>query len=64
MEQFASENKGERRAVVEAAKGHGLIAHGFYGSDDGGRLDRCSTSGPTGRLRVVTPGGQAKIGPR
>ena len=38
MEQFASENKEKMQAVLEAAKGHGLIAHRFYGSDDGGRL--------------------------
>ena len=38
IEQFASENKEKMQAVLEAAKGHGLIAHRFYGSDDGGRL--------------------------
>jgi quinol monooxygenase YgiN len=38
MEQFASENKEKMQAVLGAAKGHGLIAHRFYGSDDGGRL--------------------------
>jgi hypothetical protein len=38
MEQFASQNKGKMEAVLEAAKEHGLIAHRFYGSDDGARL--------------------------
>jgi quinol monooxygenase YgiN len=38
MEQFASQNREKMQAVLEAAKGHGLIAHRFYGSDDGGRL--------------------------
>ena len=38
MEEFASENKEKMQAILEAAKGHGLIAHRFYGSDDGGRL--------------------------
>ena len=38
LEQFAAENKDKMQAVLEAAKRHGLIAHRFYGSDDGGRL--------------------------
>src|SRR6266511_5771467 len=44
MEQYTTENKETMQAVLEAAKGHGLIAHRFYGSDDGGRLmvlDEC-----------------------
>src|SRR5881396_1278581 len=35
LEQFASQNKDKMEAVLEAAKQHGLIAHRFYGSDDG-----------------------------
>lgn len=38
LEQFASDNKEKMAAILEAAKRHGLIAHRFYGSDDGGRL--------------------------
>ena len=38
LEQFANENKDKMQAVLEAAKGHGLIAHRFYGSEDGGSL--------------------------
>jgi hypothetical protein len=38
LEQFASENNEKMQAVLEAAKKHGLIAHRFYGSDDGSRL--------------------------
>jgi hypothetical protein len=38
LEQFANENKDKMQAVLEAAKRHGLIAHRFYGSEDGGRL--------------------------
>jgi heme-degrading monooxygenase HmoA len=38
MEQFASQNKDKMEAVLEAAKQHGLIAHRFYGSDDGAKL--------------------------
>ncbi len=38
LEQFANENKDKMEAVLEAAKSHGLIAHRFYGSEDGGSL--------------------------
>jgi hypothetical protein len=38
LEQFASENKEKMQAVLEAAKRHGLIAHRFYGSDNGGGI--------------------------
>jgi len=38
LEQFASQNKDKMEAVLEAAKQHGLIAHRFYGSDDGGKV--------------------------
>jgi len=38
LEQFANENKDKMQAVLEAAKRHGVIAHRFYGSEDGGRL--------------------------
>src|SRR5438876_10350717 len=35
MEQIAGENPDRIRSIAERAKGHGLIAHRFYGSDDG-----------------------------
>ncbi|MCX4882277.1 hypothetical protein [Streptomyces sp. NBC_00078] len=38
VEQFASANTEKMQTVLEAAKRHGLIAHRFYGSDDGGSL--------------------------
>jgi hypothetical protein len=38
LEQFASQNKEKMQAVLEAAKRHGLIAHRFYGSDNGGGI--------------------------
>ena len=38
VEQFASRNKDTMRTVLEAAKKHGLIAHRFYGSDDGSKV--------------------------
>ena len=38
LEQFASQNKDKMEAVLEAAKQHGLIAHRFHGSDDGGKV--------------------------
>jgi heme-degrading monooxygenase HmoA len=38
LEQFASQNKDTMKAVLEAAKRHGLIAHRFYASDDGSRV--------------------------
>ena len=38
LEQFVSDNTEKMRSILEAAKRHGLIAHRFYGSDDGGRL--------------------------
>lgn len=38
LEQFESENTDKAQDILEAAKRHGLIAHRFYGSDDGGSL--------------------------
>src|ERR1041384_8378094 len=38
MERFASDDTERMQAVLEAAKRHGLIAHRFYGSEDGGSL--------------------------
>ena len=38
LEQYASENAEKMQGVLEAAKRHGLIAHRFYGSDDGTSL--------------------------
>lgn len=38
FEQFASANREKMLAVMEAAKGHGLIAHRFYRADDGKRI--------------------------
>jgi hypothetical protein len=33
LEEHAAANSDEMKAIVESAKGHGLIAHRFYGSD-------------------------------
>ena len=38
LERFVSDNPEKMRSILEAAKRHGLIAHRFYGSDDGGSL--------------------------
>jgi quinol monooxygenase YgiN len=38
LEQFAAANQETVRAIVEAAKNHGLIAHRFYGSEDGKKV--------------------------
>lgn len=38
LEQFATDHPDKMRSVLEAAKRHGLIAHRFHGSDDGGHL--------------------------
>jgi hypothetical protein len=38
MEQYAQDNPEQMQAVLAAAKAHGLIAHRFYGSDDGASL--------------------------
>lgn len=38
MEQYGKENPEKLKAVVDAAKRHGLIAHRFYGSEDGSAL--------------------------
>jgi len=40
LEQFVSDNmeKEKMQGVLEAAGRHGLIAHRFYGSEDGGAL--------------------------
>lgn len=38
MEQFAKDNPEKMQAVLESAKRHGLIAHRFYGSDDGASM--------------------------
>lgn len=35
MEQYTKDNPGKLEGIVEAAKRHGLIAHRFYGSEDG-----------------------------
>ena len=35
LEQHAAGDPDAMRAILESAKGHGLIAHRFYGSDDG-----------------------------
>lgn len=35
LEQFASDNTETAQGILEAAKRRGLIAHRFYGSDDG-----------------------------
>jgi hypothetical protein len=33
LEQFAQENEGHMRSIIERAKENGVIAHRFYGSD-------------------------------
>ena len=38
MERFASDNRETMRSVLDAAVKHGLIAHRFYGSEDGSKL--------------------------
>jgi len=38
IEQFGSDNTEKAQGILEAAKRHGLIAHRFYGSDDGASL--------------------------
>jgi hypothetical protein len=38
LEQFSSDNTEKMRSVLDAAKRHGLIAHRFYGSEDGSSL--------------------------
>jgi hypothetical protein len=35
LEKFAAENAESMRAIVDKAKEHGVIAHRFYGTDDG-----------------------------
>jgi hypothetical protein len=35
MEKYAKDNTEKLQGIIEAAKRHGLIAHRFYGSDDG-----------------------------
>jgi hypothetical protein len=35
VEQYAQNNAEKMHGILEAAKRHGLIAHRFYGSDDG-----------------------------
>jgi quinol monooxygenase YgiN len=38
LEQFASANKETVQSILDAAKNHGLIAHRFYGSEDGSKV--------------------------
>lgn len=35
LEAYAAENEDSMRGIADKAKQHGLIAHRFYGSDDG-----------------------------
>jgi hypothetical protein len=35
LEQLAAGDPGRLRSISDRAKGHGVIAHRFYGSDDG-----------------------------
>ncbi len=35
MEQAAASDPNRMRSIIDQAKGHGLIAHRFYGSEDG-----------------------------
>ena len=45
LEQWAADNSDQMASIVERAKEHGLIAHRFYGNDDGSCWSW--TSGPT-----------------
>jgi hypothetical protein len=38
LAQFASANGETVQSILEAAKNHGLIAHRFYGSEDGSKV--------------------------
>jgi hypothetical protein len=38
LEQYVADNAEKMQGVLEAARRHGLIAHRFYGSDDGASL--------------------------
>ncbi|MFD8141676.1 hypothetical protein [Streptomyces sp. NPDC059708] len=38
LERYAQNNAEKFQGVLEAAKRHGLIAHRFYGSEDGSRV--------------------------
>jgi hypothetical protein len=38
LEELAAANPDRMRSIAEAARPHGLIAHRFYGSDDGEAL--------------------------
>jgi hypothetical protein len=38
LEEYASESTEKMKRVLEAAKRHGLVAHRFYGSEDGSGL--------------------------
>ncbi|MFD0274093.1 hypothetical protein ACFVHB_09285 [Kitasatospora sp. NPDC127111] len=38
LEQYARQHAKTFHGVLEAAKAHGLIAHRFYGSEDGGSV--------------------------
>ena len=35
LEEYAAANSDKMRSIVEAAQSHGVIAHRFYGSEDG-----------------------------
>ena len=35
LEQYAAENQDAMQRIVDSAKEHGVIAHRFYGSDEG-----------------------------
>ena len=38
LETFAAEKRDQIAAIAEAAKGHGCIAHRFYGHTEGGQM--------------------------
>ncbi|MFC5910599.1 hypothetical protein [Streptacidiphilus monticola] len=38
LEKYAADNKEKMEAILEAAKRHGLVAHRFRGSADGGKV--------------------------
>jgi heme-degrading monooxygenase HmoA len=38
IEEVASQNAEQMRSIADRAKEHGLIAHRFYGNEDGGQV--------------------------
>lgn len=62
LEAFAAENEAVARGIADKAKEHGLIAHRFYGTDDG-RQARDARRGGLGRP-VASIADAPRSGPR